>query len=273
MFQFPGNIEEMKMIAKQFQNKWQFPNCLGSVDGKHVKIVPPPGAGSHFFNYKGFHSIVLMAIVDADYQFIYVDVGINGRVSDGGVLKKTEFYKRLNEGALNIPPPEKTTQDSDPLPFVYIGDEAFALRPDFLKPYPQRKLSDHDKRIYNYRVCRARRIVENAFGILAARFQIFHSAINFQSVEDISFVVLACCTLHNYLCKSRRDYITPDDSDTENHITGTIQEGLSPGGFLEPIHVTRTGNSSNNAKKAREDFVKYFNTSGVVPWQERMINS
>lgn len=193
MFQFPGNIEEIKMIAKQFQNKWQFPNCLGSVDGKHVKIVPPRGAGSHFFNYKGFHSIVLMAIVDADYQFIYVDVGINGRVSDRGVLKKTEFYKRLNEGALNIPPPEKTTQDSDPLPFVYIGDEAFALRPDFLKPYPQRKLSDHDKRIYNYRVCRARRIVENAFGILAARFQIFHSAINFQSVEDISFVVLACC--------------------------------------------------------------------------------
>jgi hypothetical protein len=179
----------------------------------------------------------------------------------------------LNEGDLNIPPPEKPTQDSDPLPFVYIGDEAFALRPDFLKPYPQRELSDHDKRIYNYRVCRARRIVENAFGILAARFQIFHSAINFQSVEDISFVVLACCTLHNYLCKSRRDYITPGDSDTENHITGTIQEGLSPGGILEPIQVTRTGNSSNNAKKVREDFVKYFNTSGVVPWQERMINS
>lgn len=261
------------MIADQFKNKWQFPNCLGAVDGKHVKIIPPPGAGSHFFNYKGFHSIVLMAIVNADYEFIYVDIGTNGRISDGGVLKKTTFYKHLDEGTLNIPAPENPTENSDPLPFVYIGDEAFALRHDFLKPYPQRQL-DHDKRIYNYRICRARRIVENVFGILTARFQIFHSAINFISIEDINFVILACCALHNYLRrKSRRTYISLGDRDTENQITGTIQKGLRPDGIFEPLQVTHAGYSGNDAKKVREDFVKYFNTTGAVSWQERMINN
>lgn len=214
-----------------------------------------------------------MAVVNAEYQFIYVDVGTNGRISDGGVLKKTKFYKRLDEGTLNIPPPEKPTPDSDPLPFVYLDDEAFTLRPDFLKPYQQRELHNHEKRIYNYRMCRARRVVENAFGILAARFQIFHSAIDFKSIEDINFVVLACCTLHNYLsCKSRQEYISPCDSDTENQIADTIRTGLRTNGILAPLQTTRTGNSDNNAKKVREDFVKYCNTTGAVSWQERMIN-
>ena len=62
------------------------------MDGKHVRIIPPAGSGSFFFNYKGYHSIVLLGIVNANYEFILVDFGVNGRVSDGGVLEYTEFF-------------------------------------------------------------------------------------------------------------------------------------------------------------------------------------
>ena len=59
--------------------------CIDAVDGKHIKIIPPPGSGSTFYNYKGDFSIVLLAAVDANLKFIYVDIGTKGRISDGGV--------------------------------------------------------------------------------------------------------------------------------------------------------------------------------------------
>ena len=77
---------EWKEIAENFMNKWQFPHCLGAVDGKHISIKCPPNAGSQFFNYKHFHSIVLLAVVDANKKFIIIDVGSMGRFSDGGIF-------------------------------------------------------------------------------------------------------------------------------------------------------------------------------------------
>lgn len=80
LFQFPRNEEEWRRIGKEFEEKWQFPNCLGSVDGKHVRIVPPQDSGSFFWNYKGYNSLVLMAIANANYEIIYCHIGTNGRI-------------------------------------------------------------------------------------------------------------------------------------------------------------------------------------------------
>jgi hypothetical protein len=213
-----------------------------------------------------------MAIANANYEFIYVDVGTNGRISDGGVLRKSDFFKRLDEGRLKIPATKKPTANSDALPFVYIGDEAFALRNDFIKPYSQRQLN-HSKRIYNYRTCRARRIIENVFGILAARFRIFQAPINMK-IENINTVVLACCVLHNFLRrKSTHTYTPSHDLDRENPETGLIELGLRSQDTLAPLEATTNRNSTANAKKARGDFEKYFNTTGAVTWQESMISN
>ena len=82
---------------------WQFPSCIGSLDGKHMRILPPPESGSDHRNYKGYFSEFLMALVDANYEFIYVDMGTNGRVSDGGVWRKCDLKTAIESGVLGIP--------------------------------------------------------------------------------------------------------------------------------------------------------------------------
>ncbi|XP_050310641.1 putative nuclease HARBI1 [Anthonomus grandis grandis] len=167
---FPNSEKEWLAIADEFFTKWNFPCCLGAVDGKHVKINCPPKSGSFFYNYKGYFSIVLMAIVNANYEFILVDIGTNGRVSVGEVIESTRFYEKLKTNALKIPSPIKSFNNSEELPFVFIGDEAFALLPNFMKPF-NIKVLDNEKKVFNYRLSRARNVVENAFGILASRFR------------------------------------------------------------------------------------------------------
>ena len=68
--------DEWCNIARQFSTAWQFHHVLGALDGKHIAIKCPPGGGSQYFNHKGFHSIVLLGLVDADYKFIWVNVGL-----------------------------------------------------------------------------------------------------------------------------------------------------------------------------------------------------
>lgn len=143
-----------------------------------------------------------------------------------------------------------------PFNYVFVGDEAFALRPDFLKPYNQREL-DNEKRIYNYRLSRARRVVENAFGILANRFRIFHTSINLK-VENIEKVVLACCALHNLLRRNSKSYTLRDSTDDSKMLN------------LEPRGTDNTHTSE--AKQVREKFKRYFNNAGKVNWQDQMVS-
>lgn len=78
--------------------KWNFPHCIGAVDGKHITLQKPKNAGSIFFNYKQRESIVLMAVCDADYKFTVVDIGQPGGRSDGGIWDTMEFAMGLENG-------------------------------------------------------------------------------------------------------------------------------------------------------------------------------
>lgn len=82
---------EWEVIAEDFNDKWQFPNCFGAVDGKHISIKCPPQSGSNYFNYKKIYSVVLLAVVDAHKRFIIIDVGSMGRFSDGGIFADSAF--------------------------------------------------------------------------------------------------------------------------------------------------------------------------------------
>lgn len=151
--------------------------------------------------------MVLLGIVNANYQFVLADLGTNGRISDGGVLQNTKFFEMFNKGELHIPSEEPVKRSDRNLPYDFVADDAFVLRTNMMKPFRQADLTSEEKKIFNYRLSRARRIVENAFGILASRFRIFHTQINVEP-ENIVKIVMATIVLHNFLIQhSPRSYV------------------------------------------------------------------
>ena len=137
---------------------------------------------------------MLLALVDANYMFRYIDVGCNGRVSDGGVYRNSILFTALSVYSLNVPAEQPPQGYDVPLPYVVVADDAFPLKSYMMKPFAQRGLSK-EHRTFNYRLRRALRVVENAFGILANRFQILSKTINLPP-ERVQQIVLACCA-HN----------------------------------------------------------------------------
>ena len=101
--------------------------CIGALDGKHIRINPPHKSGSHYYNYKHFFSLVFMAIMDADYRFIYSDIRCNGRISDGGAFKNCSIYSALETNQLNIPKHTTLPGSSETVPYVLVADAAFSF--------------------------------------------------------------------------------------------------------------------------------------------------
>lgn len=170
--------------------------------------------------------------------------------------------------SLNIPDVTETIEN---LNYVFVADEAFALGENLLKPFPQKDLT-RERRIFNYRLSRARRIVENVFGILAARFRIFHTEISV-SPQKIDKIILACCALHNFLRRESRTYTTSTSFDRENLETGYFEEGdwRKEASRMDNLQVGHCRNSTTNAKENRNNDMDYFNNSGAVPWHSFII--
>ena len=277
----PTTPSEWKRVSQGFEQIWNFPHCVGAIDGKHVVMQAPACSGSTFYNYKGTHSIVLMAVCDAHYCFTLVDIGDAGRHSDGGVFSNSAFGQAMEAGELSLPNMDNVSGIASPIPYFFVGDAAFPLKTYMLRPYPGRYLPDN-KRIFNYRLSRARRIIENTFGIMATKFRIFRRAI-IANPEKVTKITKAACSLHNYLkiseacnATSNRPYCPPGYADHEGG-----DGNLIPGDWrLEAANgirdICRVGSNtySHSAANLRDTLMSYFTSSdGAVPWQIHHVRS
>ena len=252
------------IIERGFWRRWDFPNCIGAIDGKHCMIQsPPPNSGSLYYNYKGYFSLVLMALVDHQYKFTYIDVGEHGSNSDSNVFRNSNLGTRFMQGHLDVPAPKALPNfpNMGDLPHCLVGDEAFPLRMDLMRPYPRaaRAALPQDQLVFNYRLSRARRIMENTFGILAQRFRIYNKRMQL-SDYNADIIIKATCALHNFLTEN-----IPIRA-IENQLNPNQEPYLGRDGALQPIQNLHGYHSANDAIKVRDIYKRFFNSRAGGIW-------
>lgn len=179
----------------KFDQNFNLKHCVGLLDGKHFQIFKPRNSGSKYFNFKKNHLIVLMAIVDADYNFIYVDIGKQGSMHDNSIYETTNFKKALDRNQLQFP-----TSTVDDLPYYLIGDGGFKLSNHLMVPIRSGPNITEKEKFFNRKISSVRRIVENVSGILVNRFRVFSKPM-YLDPSIAKHIISAACILHNYLNK------------------------------------------------------------------------
>lgn len=193
-----------------------------------------------------------------------------GSISDGGVWSRSQFGVNLERGYIDLPPPKNLPRTNIPMHHVFVGDEAFPLKMYLLRPYSRKDLGDAE-RIFNYRLSRARRVIENAFGILVSRWQILARTLS--CPDNVVNIIKAIVCLHNYimtaeeqqLMPNARSYCPPDlnDSPDPEEIGSNIFRDLTRAG---------ANNARTNATQQRNILRNYFVSplgEQEAPWQYR----
>lgn len=264
----PNTPQEWKIVARRFQDRWNFPHCIGALDGKHIIIQKPGNSGSTYLNYKHTFSVVLMAVVDADYKFMYINIGAQGRISDAGIFNNSRFFCAMQKQELGLPCPELLVGTDMTLPYMVVADDAFPLTSNIMKPFSRRS-TDISQVIFNYRLSRARRVVENAFGILSAKFRVFRAPIALK-LSTTRSIVLACVCLHNFLLEKQMnksdscDNAPVLDQDDTQTIFSDVPKAFRPLPYV-PGRVNVEG------KIIRKKMASYFLEEGAVDWQWRVL--
>jgi len=214
--------------------------------------------------------LVLLAVCDARYCFTLIDVGQCGSNNDSGVLANSDMGKGFKQNLLKLPRPETLHGcEYDPLPYYLVGDEIFPLKTWMMRPYPGKL--DEEQRIFNYRLSRARRVIENSFGIMTARWRIFTNPIK-ASVSNCEKYTMACIALHNYLGQTdNASYCPSGFVDSENGC-GEIRQGkwrreIKICNGIVDLPNVRGSRYKEDAVNMRDSLKHYLNNEGKVSWQ------
>ncbi|XP_064469560.1 uncharacterized protein LOC135384279 [Ornithodoros turicata] len=227
---------------REFFAVCQFPQAVGALDGCHFPVSPPKDHGSDYINYKGWYSIILLALVDHRYRFRYINVGSPGRCHDSYVYHRSKLAEAVQGPLFRSP---LATINGTAVPPLILCDQAFPLTPNLIKPFSHRGQLDDSQRTFNYHLSRSRRIVENAFGRLKARFRYTMKRMECD-VDHARLVIRASCILHN-ICEHFGDAVLQQWYAEVQH---------SNAAYEQPQHSADTEQGNGHAVRAA--IVDYF---------------
>jgi hypothetical protein len=181
------------------------PMCVGAIDGTVVSFRKPEGPfGYKYWSYKHREcSLLILGVVDACGRFTYVSPSNPGSQGDAGVFALSSLKKALEDKSLygeelahtfRLP---STSEERAISPYI-VADSAFACTTYMLKPYKETSAMSRMERDFNKALCRARRVVECAFGRLKGRWRVLAGRVGTADPDFFAEVALACCVLHNY---------------------------------------------------------------------------
>lgn len=220
-----------------------------------------------------------MAVCDSYYRFQWVDVGVPGSNNDASVFRESTFGQLLLQKKLPIPPKQNLPGTNLSLPHFLVADQAFPLHENIMRPFPGKYLGER-KNIFNYRLSRARRTIENTFGILAQRWRRLRNPI-IARPETCEKIILATIVLHNLLQKGEEDlpieerrycptgFVDAIDKD------GNIKDGAwrTMPGNLNSIGRIGTNNARKDVFENRDHLMTYFLSDiGALPGQWNQVH-
>ncbi|KAH6945500.1 hypothetical protein HPB50_008790 [Hyalomma asiaticum] len=196
---FPKQSELAEHL-RQFSAVTSFPQAVGALDGCHIEVCPPVDHATDYINYKGWYSTILLAVADHNYKFLYTNVGSPGRNHDAGVFESSKLPSVLASPLFRTEGKVLAGVKVEPL---LLADQAFPLQTHIMKLYPNAGPPGSPTAVFNYHLSSARRVVENAFGRLKARFRVLLKGLECD-ITNVNAVIRACCVIHN-ICEELND--------------------------------------------------------------------
>ena len=243
--QFPSG-SRLDDLVDVFLTKWGVPQCVGAIDGCHVPIACPVMNHTDYYNRKGWYSMILQGIVDHSYRFIDINIGWPGSVHDARVFAHSSIYEKISEK--NLLPHRTISVGGVDIPLFLIGDSAYPLQTWLMKPFTHGSLLTSAQKTYNYRICHARIVVENAYGRLKGRWRRLMKR-NDMCIENIPTVITAACILHN-VCEIH--------GETFNE--SWLREVETSNVYPQPEASIARDGRGDRPKQVRDALVSYFSS-------------